>query len=221
MSQSAIETQVDGRVTRANARREHRRALILRAAVQTFSVRGYHQTRVADIIKAAGIARGTFYLYFKDKHALFETLVERLYGPLVDILAEHQKALGEARNTSQQQALYMQMAWEMTEQVVKLQPLALLHFRVAWSAGPAGETVRHWRDRIETLARNILVDANQRGFVRNNDPTIVAMAIVGAAERIAWAWVSGDKELDKARVATELADLFWKGIHGWEGFNSA
>jgi AcrR family transcriptional regulator len=198
------------------AKKEQRRAAIEAAGLDLFVQEGYDLTSVEKIVAASDIARGTFYLYFKDKHALFETLVERLYGPLVEILEEHQLALSEARNTSQQQALYMKMAWAMTEQVVKLQPLALLHFRVAWSAGPAGETVRQWRNRIESLARSILVDANQRGFVRDHDHTIVAMAIVGAAERLAWAWVSSDGELDKARVATELADLFWKGIHGWE-----
>ena len=68
----------DGRILRADARREHRRALILDSAVETFSTKGYHQTRVADIIKSAGIARGTFYLYFESKNAIFLGFLEGL-----------------------------------------------------------------------------------------------------------------------------------------------
>ena len=92
MTQAAIETPIDGRVTRAQARRESRRALILRAAVETFSARGYHSTRVADIIKAAGIARGTFYLYFESKNAIFlellDTLLDEFLGGIEGVEAE-------------------------------------------------------------------------------------------------------------------------------------
>ena len=78
MSTTPLEAPLDGRILRANARREHRRALILDSAVETFSTKGYHQTRVADIIKSAGIARGTFYLYFESKNAIFLELLEGL-----------------------------------------------------------------------------------------------------------------------------------------------
>ena len=78
MTTTLLDPPLDGRVLRANARREHRRALILRAAVETFSARGYHRTRIADIIKSAGIARGTFYLYFDSKNAIFLELLDTL-----------------------------------------------------------------------------------------------------------------------------------------------
>lgn len=49
---------------------------ILRAAKEAFASRGYHQTGVSHIIRRAGIARGTFYLYFKSKHAIFARLLD-------------------------------------------------------------------------------------------------------------------------------------------------
>ncbi|MEE2751463.1 MAG: TetR/AcrR family transcriptional regulator [Myxococcota bacterium] len=195
-------------------KKEQRREDIESAGLALFISEGYDRASVERIVAAAGIARGTFYLYFKDKQALFEHLAEKLYAPLVTLLEEHQRALADAGSTTHQQALYMRMATGMVEQVVALEPLALLHFREAWSAGPAGETVRLWRSRIEGLAKDILIDAANRGFVRTHEPLIVAMAIVGAAERIAWAWISSDVELDKSKVAAELSDLFWRGIHG-------
>ncbi len=54
----------DGRAERANKKRELRRREILDVARGVFAEKGYHHTHVADIIEAAGIARGTFYLYF-------------------------------------------------------------------------------------------------------------------------------------------------------------
>ncbi len=40
-----------------------------------FAAKGYHGTRISDIIDAAGIARGTFYLYFESKSAIFLELI--------------------------------------------------------------------------------------------------------------------------------------------------
>jgi TetR/AcrR family transcriptional repressor of nem operon len=46
------------------------RARLVIAAVKTFDVRSYHDTRVADIARCAGVAEGSFYIYFKDKAAV-------------------------------------------------------------------------------------------------------------------------------------------------------
>lgn len=68
----------DGRTTRAAAMRESRRRAVLDASLRVFSERGYHATRIADLIEAAGIARGTFYLYFESKNAIFHELLDEL-----------------------------------------------------------------------------------------------------------------------------------------------
>src|SRR6202030_4512225 len=62
--------------------RQARRAQVLRHAKRIFARKGYHRTNVADIIARAGIARGTFYLYFQNKKDLFEELLEQVVGEL-------------------------------------------------------------------------------------------------------------------------------------------
>jgi len=57
-------------------RQEERRAVILRAAIECFADRGYHATQISDIVRRAGVARGTFYLYFKSKHEIFHTILD-------------------------------------------------------------------------------------------------------------------------------------------------
>ncbi|HDH97275.1 MAG TPA: TetR/AcrR family transcriptional regulator [Proteobacteria bacterium] len=49
---------------------------LLEAAKKVFAEKGYHAAGVSDIIEAAGVARGTFYLYFKSKRDVFTALVE-------------------------------------------------------------------------------------------------------------------------------------------------
>jgi AcrR family transcriptional regulator len=59
-----------------------RRQQILTVARDVFSRRGYHAAKIEDIVTAAGIARGTFYLYFQDKRAIFEEIVDRTIARL-------------------------------------------------------------------------------------------------------------------------------------------
>jgi AcrR family transcriptional regulator len=56
--------------------RTARREQVLKCAVRVFSRKGYHATTVSDIIAEAGVARGTFYLYFKSKRNIFDELLD-------------------------------------------------------------------------------------------------------------------------------------------------
>lgn len=60
-----------------------RRAAILEAALDEFSARGFAATRLDDVAKRANVAKGTIYLHFADKEALFQELVRAMIGPIV------------------------------------------------------------------------------------------------------------------------------------------
>ena len=57
--------------------KNERRQQILLHARDVFARRGYHAAKIDEIVGAAGVARGTFYLYFEDKRAIFEEIVDR------------------------------------------------------------------------------------------------------------------------------------------------
>jgi AcrR family transcriptional regulator len=59
--------------------REERRQQLLEAARDAFVDRGFGQTTVDDIVARASVARGTFYLYFPDKRAIFEEIVDDFF----------------------------------------------------------------------------------------------------------------------------------------------
>jgi AcrR family transcriptional regulator len=68
------------------ARQAERRETILAAALDEFSARGFAATRLDDIARRAGVAKGTIYLYFRDKEALFQELVRSMLNPIVGSL---------------------------------------------------------------------------------------------------------------------------------------
>jgi AcrR family transcriptional regulator len=51
---------------------------ILQAAIQVISEKGYENTSISDIVKSAGIAQGTFYLYFPSKSSLIPAIADHL-----------------------------------------------------------------------------------------------------------------------------------------------
>src|SRR5438105_9068856 len=79
------------------ARAAERRQAIIEAALDEFVARGFAATRLDDVAKRAGVAKGTIYLHFKDKEALFQELIRTALVPLIDRLAAPPPAGGSVR----------------------------------------------------------------------------------------------------------------------------
>lgn len=59
---------------KVNSNGEQSKQLLLEKAIELFSDKGYHHTKISDIVKAANVTQPTFYLYFKSKDALYNDL---------------------------------------------------------------------------------------------------------------------------------------------------
>ena len=80
-----IEAQAENR----SARREVRHKALVEAAVSVFAAKGVAATSVDDIVRAAGVAKGTFYLYFATK----DDLVNAVATSMVEGVADRIEAL--------------------------------------------------------------------------------------------------------------------------------
>ena len=74
------------------ARSAAKREAILAAALDEFSERGFAAARLDDVARRAGVAKGTIYLYFRDKESLFQELIRAMLTPLVGTI----EAMGQA-----------------------------------------------------------------------------------------------------------------------------
>jgi AcrR family transcriptional regulator len=79
---SATPTRPRKRADKSEARRQ----AIVAAALAEFCARGFAATRLDDVAKRAGVAKGTIYLHFRDKEALFREIVGTMLVPLVAVL---------------------------------------------------------------------------------------------------------------------------------------
>jgi len=91
--------------------RLHRQEEILAAALEIFAAHGYEAARIDDVARQAGIAKGTIYLYFRDKEQLFRAVVRSLLHKRFDTVA------GGFKGTAEQ--LLRELLSRMYSQVVK------------------------------------------------------------------------------------------------------
>lgn len=62
---------------------------LLNTAFELFTSKGLHNTSISDIVEKAGVAKGTFYLYFKDKYDINQKLIIHKSSQLFDTAMEH------------------------------------------------------------------------------------------------------------------------------------
>ncbi|MEL6197181.1 MAG: TetR/AcrR family transcriptional regulator [Pseudomonadota bacterium] len=70
----------DQKSSKRQRRKEERPSQILEASLEVFGEKGFHASRIDDVAERAGIAKGTVYLYFDSKEALFEAAVRERFG---------------------------------------------------------------------------------------------------------------------------------------------
>src|SRR2546426_9873892 len=75
------------------ARGQRTRAQLLDAAESVFGKKGFERASIAEITQAAGVALGTFYVYFPDKTSIFVELIDELGARLRRSIAEQVQGL--------------------------------------------------------------------------------------------------------------------------------
>jgi AcrR family transcriptional regulator len=201
----------DGRVTRAQRARAERRTAVLAAARRIFADKGYHATSIDDIIEAAGIARGTFYLYFESKRAIFDELLDELFTTLQSTVKRIEVGPGALPPVEQMDATVDRVMQTLVEN----REMARILLREAVGIDDEFDAkLAQFYGRIEALIVSAVQTGQQMSLVRKCDPELVAHAILGAAkELVHWAFVKRDPtELNLEHLGRELIAFTLKGL---------
>lgn len=178
---------------------------MLDAAVQMFSVNGYHDTSMDAIAAKAEISKPMLYLYYGSKEELFGACLNRELTRFIDGVREEidlkQSPKDLLRNTIVAFLRYIdanRASW-------------IVMYTQATSSQAFAQTVREGRERIIELVADLL-----RAGTRNPDPDtdfeMMAVALVGAGEAVATRLSTGDTDVDEA--AELMINLFWRGLKG-------
>lgn len=186
-----------------------KRERILRAAIRVFARKGFYATRVSEIAKAAGVADGTIYLYFKNKDDVLVSIFEDGIGRLLSALRE--------------ETLGRESATERLERAIELQ-LGLLEDRrdlaevITVNLRQSSKLMKQYgaplfNQYIDFLA-SIVADGQRKGELRQDvSPRIVARGLWGALDGVAMTWALADGEAKALRrAAKELATIHLEGL---------
>ncbi len=186
-----------------------KRDRILKAAVKVFARTGFHATRVSEVAKAAGVADGTIYLYFKSKEellvSLFEDRVEKLLAHMNEQLPKEPNAPARLRAIIDMQLGLLEGERELAEviTVILRQSTRLMKELAA----------PHFLAYLDAIAKVIAEGQAKGDFRRDISPHIAARAIFGALDGIALTWALGKAEAGAlARAAGQLADILLRGL---------
>jgi AcrR family transcriptional regulator len=183
-----------------------RRLALLRAARDVFAARGYHDAKVEDIVAAAKVAKGTFYLYFRDKRSVLEELVDSLFVRIgaaivrIDIEKEVEPQL--QHNVRAIVATF-------------LDDPALTQIVLSWAAGldPAFvEKVQSFYEGARTRVRDALAEGQRLGIVAEGDPAFQATFAIGALKEILLESTSTRKPRALEAIVRELFRFLGKGL---------
>ena len=171
----------DRRTARAHGQRRARRDQILRAAERVFAEKGFHAASITDVIEAAGVSRGTFYLYFDSKRAIFSELLGELFQKLAACVRPVDLTPG-AHSPVQQLRANVTCALRV---VAENEDLMGILFRSGQGVDPdADQQVREFTTSIIDLIRKALQRGQQIGVVRPLDDELVAQCIYGSVKEI-------------------------------------
>lgn len=162
------------------ARGNRTRQRLLDAAEQVFSEYGYHDASMVKITEAAGVAQGTFYVYFSSKKEIFDELIADLNRRVRRAMAD-----GSARGTTrlEQERLGFEGFFRFTAE----HPALYRVIRQAEFVSP--EALHLHYDRIVEGYVPALRRAMEEGEIGKVDPEILAWALMGIGEMIGMRWV--------------------------------
>jgi TetR/AcrR family fatty acid metabolism transcriptional regulator len=213
MSESSLSTR---RTRRGAAERTERasrggdkRQRILDAAVRVFAKKGFYATRVSEVAKAAGVADGTIYLYFKSKEellvSLFEDRVERLLAFLQTELPATAGASAKLRRIIELQLGLLEGERDLAEVVTVIlrQSTKLMKEYAA----------PKFTAYLDAIAR-VVAEGQASGELRSDvSPHLAARAIFGALDGITMTWAHGKADRGGlVRASGQLAEIVLRGL---------
>ncbi len=181
---------------------EKKRQLIAATAARLFATRPFHKVKLDDVAAAAGVGKGTLYIYFKSKEDLYFWLIYDAFARVVQQL-ENRLQLDEMPAS---QSLRLIVA-----ELVKFGFDNPQLFELMRSAGPIIKDDR-WgpkREKLTDLIEQTIRRGNKSGEFTDPHPEITALCIPGLLRSV---MLFGPRGLDEQMVARQISRLLESGI---------
>ncbi len=187
-----------------------KRDAILRAAIDVFAERGYFNAQVADVARAAGVAAGTVYLYFRSKDDLLASIFERT---MQDAFAEWKTTLAAVNDPAERLRRFAALHLGRLGRDRKLAVVFQVELRqsIKFMERLSSTLLRDYLGQI----RDAIVEGQSRGVFRADiNPTLASKVFFGALDEMATNWILSRRKYALEADADRVVDLFLNGARG-------
>ena len=191
--------------------KQERRRQILGAAKTVFAEAGYHGASINAIIERAQIARGTFYLYFESKSAVFDSILDQA---LVDLRHRIKRIEVVDPAAPAPQVQLREQVISTLQYIVSDRPLAMLLLSAGHTPdAEATERLDQFFAEVRDLVRRALETGMEIGLLRPCEPELCAAAMLGLIRGVIELVVrKGDAAPDVEQVVSELLMVALRGV---------
>jgi TetR/AcrR family transcriptional regulator, fatty acid metabolism regulator protein len=185
-----------------------KREAILRAATSVFAEKGFFNSKVADIAKAAGVADGTVYLYFKNKDDVLHSIFDRAMD---EFIAEGRRELAMLERPDDKLRKIAELHLERLSAdrnlaiVFQVELRGSIKFMQEFSAAGFSE----YLDIIKTT----IEEGQKSGAFRSDlKPIVCAKMFYGALDEMVTNWILSSKKYPLTPMAEEVLKIFFGGL---------
>ena len=213
-AKSKVKPSAEGARAKAKQRpvfsKAERRHHILTAARDVFAKRGYHQSTIDDVVAEAGVARGTFYLYFEDKRAVFSDLMDRFFTSITMAISRIDVSEGATPVAEQ--------AYGNVRAVIGVclteRAMTKILFTDAPGVDPAFDRkLSTFYDAVVQLLTDSLREGQTLGIVADGEPRVMSYLTIGALKELLYQAVTLGLAEESADVLTQqIFEFVSRGI---------
>jgi len=200
-----LPTEGEAISTKAKNDKYHR---ILEAAVTVFAQSGFHESTISQIARAAGVADGTIYLYFKNKDDIlvhfFNYKTRQVFACFREEVDQAQTAVDKLRNLIRRHL----------DEFQKDRFMAVLYQAETHRINRLAEDQIHEMHKMYLdLIAEIVEQGQVEGAIRRDLYVgLVKRYIIGGVDEVINTWLHSDGKYDLTSMADPLVDLFIRGI---------
>jgi AcrR family transcriptional regulator len=182
---------------------------LLACALEVFAERGYHAASVSHIISRAGVARGTFYLYFKNKRAVFDELLDDLFALLNSKVKRIDPSRGNAGVVAQMEANVDAVLDCMLGNPAMLR--VLLAEAVGLDPGFDKKLNEFYTSLLQMIKGSLELGVEMR-VIRRVNTQVASLCILGSIKEVLYQIAMGRKLPERSVLVSEILDYNIRGL---------
>lgn len=184
---------------------------LLQSAKQVFIEKGYHDTKVVDIIERAGCGHGTFYDYFKGKEDVLLALLE---GLVVDMqkMGDSVKPFMDRLSSDDFEGVKI-VIQGINEMFSRYGDLNHVYVQAAWESEAVRKIFKKFHGFFSAVMKQKIVEMQQEGKCKGMDPDVAAQIIVNAIGMTSYAQRDGIIAADVHAVAENLSRILFNAVN--------